>query len=111
MQPVIRDDDGELLGHVDECDGTWRALTVFGGVLGAHASAEGAETQVRNDGLASMADRWTLNGPGTVDEIVCIVEANAVEVSVSIGYYALAGSPRVTIPTDELRSGTWSLTR
>jgi len=60
VDEVRREGDGELCGHVERRDGRWCAPTVFGTVLGTHETSDAAEQHVREDGLASLAERWTL---------------------------------------------------
>jgi hypothetical protein len=113
VDEVRRSGDGELCGHVASGGGRWRALTVFGAVLGEHDGRDAAVDQVLADGLASLAERWTLrdgDGDGE-DEVVCIVEANASKMTVARGYYALPGVPMLTITAAQLASGEWTLTR
>jgi hypothetical protein len=112
MDEVRRPSDGELCGYVDERDGQWCALTMFGAVLGRHARREDAADHVRADGLASLAERWTLRrGGGDTEEIVCIQEANAASVTVALGYYSLPGVPTLTITAAQIASGEWELRR
>jgi hypothetical protein len=113
MEEVRRPADGELCGHVEVRDGTWFALVVFGAVLGRHSTREAAVAQVLSDGLASLADRWTLRrGDGSSeDEVVCIQEANAQTVTLALGYYSLPGVPTLTIQVSEIAAGEWSLHR
>jgi len=112
MEEVRRSDDDELCGHVDERDGSWCALTVFGAVLGRHDRRETAVDQVLGEGLASLADRWTLVDGATGDErVVCIQEANPAVVTVALDYYSLPGVPTMTLTTDQLASGEWTLRR
>jgi hypothetical protein len=112
MEAVLRRDDGELLGFVVQQTGEWLALAVFGAVLGRHGRREDAVQQVHHDGLASLAERWTLRRGGTEDEeVVCIVEANPDAVTVALGYYSLPGVPTLTISAAELRAGQWALRR
>lgn len=112
MFEVRRDEDDELCGHVAPRDEGWVALTVFGGVLGEHDDRDEAVGQVLRDGLASMADRWTLRSVATGDdEVVCIQEANPTAVTVARGYYSLPGVPTLTITRDALRRGDWELRR
>lgn len=111
MEAIIRPEDGELCGHVAEDGDGWRALTVFGGVLGVHASREVAVDQVRREGLASLAERWTLRSAGGDEEVVCIQEADPESVTVALGYYSMPGVPTVTITAAELAAGTWRLER
>lgn len=109
---VRRPADDELCGHVEQRGIRWYALTVFGAVIGDHERREAAVEQVRSDGLASLADRWTLRHPATGDEeIVCIQEANTVEVTLAVGYYSLPGVPIMVVSADQLASGEWELLR
>jgi hypothetical protein len=109
---VRRPDDGELCGFVTEDDGAWHALTVFGGRLGEHGERAEAERQVRELGLATMAERWTLvDGASGAEEIVCIQQASPSEVTVALGYYSLPGVPTRTLPRRELDAGRWRLER
>jgi hypothetical protein len=79
VHEVRRHADGELCGYVDERCGRWFALTVFGAVIGHHDRREQAAHEVPVDGLASLAERWTLrNGESGAEEVVCIQEANPI---------------------------------
>lgn len=111
MEPIRRTEDGELCGHVAERDGTWIACTVFGAVLAEHPTRDDAVADVLAQGLASLAERWTLRRDGADDEIVCIQEANPESVTVALGYYSMPGVPTLTIPVDDLRAGAWQLQR
>lgn len=109
---VRRDGDAELCGFVEGRDGRWVALAVFGAVLGAHDRREDAVEQVLRDGLASLAERWTLRSGATgEEEVVCIQEASPDGVTVARGYYAVPGVPTLAITADELAAGRWSLRR
>jgi hypothetical protein len=112
VDEVRRADDGELCGHVETRDGRWVARTVFGAELGTHASRDAARRQLLDEGLASLADRWLLRHRDSGDdEVVCIQEANAAEVTVARGYYALPGVPTLTISAPQIASGEWELRR
>jgi hypothetical protein len=112
VEEIRRAEDGELCGRVVERDGRWEARTVFGGVLGSHADRADARDQVLAEGLASLAERWTLRDGQTGDEeIACIVEAGPDAVTVVLGYAPEPGAPVRTITATELAAGTWSLTR
>ena len=111
MDEVTRPGDGELCGQVDQRDGQWRALTVFGAELGRHDRREDAAEQVLTEGLASLAERWTLHHRDGEDEVVCIQEANATTVTVARGYYAMPGVPTLTITAAQLADGEWELRR
>lgn len=112
MDEVRRRDDGELCGFVQQRGGQWHALVVFGAAIGTHDDRDDAERQVLNDGLAALADRWLLRRRGGVDdEVVCIVEANALGVTLARGYYSLPGVPTITISAAALAAGDWLLYR
>jgi hypothetical protein len=109
---VRREADDELCGYVDDAGGGWRALTMFGAVLGHHATREGAERQILAEGLSCLAGVWTLRaGDGGEDEVVRIQEASPAGVTVARGYYVLAGVPTLHITRAEIEAGTWVLTR
>lgn len=112
MDPVRRSSDGELCGHVERDGEHWRSLTVFGAELGRHERRDDAVEKVLRDGLASLSDRWLLrHGEDGEDQVVCIVEANADEVTLALDYYAMPGVPRLTIAASDIASGEWRLTR
>jgi hypothetical protein len=112
MEEVRRPVDDELCGHVQLADGSWFALVVFGAVLGRHSTREEAVAQVLSEGLASLAERWTLRrGDSNSDEVVCIQEANAQTVTVAFGYYSMPGVPTLTIRASEIAAGVWSMHR
>lgn len=110
MEELRRPSDGELCGHVDRRDGRWCALTVFGAVLGSHDRREHAVEQVLAEGLASLAERWTLRrGEHGEAEVVCIQEANAAGVTVALGYYSMPSVPILTISAEQLAVGEWDM--
>ena len=110
MEALRRPSDGELCGYVEQHDGRWRALTVFGAVLGDHDQRSGAADQVLAEGLPSLAERWTLrHGESGDEEVVCILEVNADAVTVAQGYYSMPGVPTLTITKDQITSGEWEL--
>lgn len=104
-----RPDDDELCGHVELRDGTWSAHVVFGAVLGRHPTREDAVAQVLSEGLASLAERWTLQGADVADQVVCIQEANEHSVTLALDYYSLPGAQTLTITSSEFAAGTWRM--
>lgn len=67
---------------------------------------------VLEHGLASLAERWTLESPGEEPEIVCIQEANEYGVTVALGYYSMPGVPTLRISrAAELDRAQGTLTR
>jgi hypothetical protein len=112
MDEVRRASDDELCGFVDRRGQQWFALVVFGAVLGVHDDGDAARQQLLDEGLAVLAERWTLRNVETGDEeVVCIQEANAASVTVALGYYSLPGVPTATINAHEIASGRWQLKR
>ncbi len=62
------------------------------------------------EGLASLAERWTLrHGDSGDEEVVCIQEANASAVTVARGYYSMPGVPTLTITAAQIASGEWEM--
>jgi hypothetical protein len=109
---VRRAEDGELCGYVVERPDGWSAVTVFGGHLGDHETAEGAERQVRDGGLASLAERWVLvDALAGEEQIVCIQEATPNRLRLALDYYSLPGVPTLDIGPDDLAGGRWQLRR
>ncbi len=112
MDEVRRDHDGELCGHVTRRDDGWCALAVFGAVLGRHDDREAAVRQLLTEGLACLAERWTLRDGSTgAEEIVCIQEANPASVTLALGYSSMPGVPTLTVTRDQLDTGRWQLLR
>jgi hypothetical protein len=112
MEPVHRGEDGELCGFIECCEGVWVARTAFGAPLASCASEGEACEVVLREGLASLAERWTLmDRVRGVDEVVCIQEVSASGVRVALGYYSMPGVPTRTISADELASGSVALVR
>jgi hypothetical protein len=112
MEEVRRPGDNELCGHVTATEGSWSALVVFGAVLGHHPTRDDAVAHVLSEGLASLAERWRLRrSDGSLDEVVCIQEANTHTVTVALGYYSMPGVPTLTITASEIAAGVWSMHR
>lgn len=112
MDEVRRASDDELCGFVDFRDGRWCALAIFGAVIGDHDGSDAARQQLLDEGLASLAERWTLRNGATGDEeVVCIQEANPSAVTVALGYYSMPGVPTQTITAAQIASGQWHLHR
>lgn len=106
----IRRDDGELCGYVAPRGGAWRALTVFGGMIGDCADEADAQSLVRGRGLAALAERWELRARCDDEwQIVCIQEANPHHVRLALGYYSLPGTPTREVSVEDLRSGEFEL--
>ncbi len=110
VQPIIRVDDGELCGWVRETAAACEALTVFGGRLEFCASRTDAELVVRERGLASLMERWTLTDSSTGERQVALLqEATPDAVTVVLGYYSLPGVPTLRIDRADLEAGRYTL--
>lgn len=109
MDEIRRSDDDELCGFTTRRPDGWHALTVFGGRLGVYEVHADAERRVRDDGLASLAERWTLVGHEAEEQIVCIQEASPTAVTLALDYYSMPGVPTLTIARTQLDDGTYEL--
>lgn len=56
--PIIREDDGELLGYVAEEKSGWLAQTLFGYAFARSDSRVAAENAVRTEGLSILQGVW-----------------------------------------------------
>lgn len=56
--PIIREDDGELLGYVEQSHGGWAAQTLFGYVFARADNRAAAEEAVRSQGLNVLQGLW-----------------------------------------------------
>lgn len=56
--PIIRQDDGELLGYVAQEVGAWSAQTIFGYVFARSDNRESVEEAVRSQGLNILQGLW-----------------------------------------------------
>lgn len=108
----VRRDDGELCGYVRAGADAWSALTVFGAPMGEHDDRSDAEDDVVRNGLAVLAERWTLvDGESGAEEVVRIQHASPDAVTLALGYESYPGIPTRTIGADEVGSGRWRLVR
>jgi hypothetical protein len=106
LEEVRRASDDELEGYVEADQGGWRALTVFGGLLGTAESRQAALDIVRRRGLASLAERWywwSREAAGW--RVVLPQEASPGRVRVAIGYYSLPGVETAVITAADLAAG------
>lgn len=93
-QEIRRADDDELLGFVIHAAGTFRATTVFGGLLGEHPDADSAERQLREIGLSSLAERWWIFSDDRWQRC-WLIEAFPDRVLAVIATYAFEARPQV----------------
>ena len=108
----MRREDGELCGFVAQRDGSWAALTLFGGLLGTHDDEDGARDEVVAVGLAVLGERWTLTDPATgEEEVVRILEAHPGRAVIEVGHYPEPGAPTHTVTAADIESGRWRLER
>ena len=86
--------------------GSGRARTVFGATLGLHAHRDDAERQVHAEGLAALAERWTLvDGTSGEEQIVCIQESRPTGVNLALGYYSMPRVPTLAVTSEDLSGG------
>lgn len=55
---IIREDDGELLGFIEQSFAGWSAQTIFGYVFARSDSKESVEEAVRSQGLTMLQGLW-----------------------------------------------------
>ena len=110
MVPVVRPEDGELLGYVGGDGNKWFAATIFGYVFKEAASGDEAETLVRSRGLDVLTGVWQYYDEKDDDWKFCIIkEASPKSVTVIktnyMGYQDSAVSDIVTLdhPATSLR--------
>ena len=103
MIEVRRPSDGELCGFVEETNGQWRCLAVFGGLLATYPDQTQATEHVLFTGLSSLAERWWYRDGSTSEwQIVCILEASPSWVRLALDYYSGPEVPMITITRDQL---------
>lgn len=111
MEAIHRSEDHELCGYVSSAGDRWQATTVFGAVLSEHDAHDAAVAAVLDEGLPSLADRWTLCRPDGSSQIVRVVEAFAGSVILALDLVAMPSVPTMTLTAAQLASGEWQLTR
>ena len=85
---------------------------LFGGLPGAHPDGEDAAPHVRSEGLAALAERWTLVDLASGDEqAVCIQDASPTGVTVALDCSSLPGVPTRRLDGDDLAGDRWRLDR
>ena len=57
-EPIVREDDNELLGFVAQYTAGWTAQTIFGYVFARETDRAAAERAVRDEGLSILAGMW-----------------------------------------------------
>jgi hypothetical protein len=72
--PILRDDDGELLGHVVQEPNGWSARTVFGYVLARTDTQEASEAVVRSEGLLVLKGLWRYFDTDERDWFPCVLK-------------------------------------
>lgn len=56
--PIIREDDGELLGFIEQSKTGWTAQTIFGYVFARDTDRAAVEEAVRSQGLLILQGVW-----------------------------------------------------
>ncbi|HKX72755.1 MAG TPA: hypothetical protein VJM32_01940 [Candidatus Saccharimonadales bacterium] len=73
MQPVYRQDDSELLGHIRHNNDQWEALTVFGVAFATFDTEKDATQAVMTRGLSSLMGQWEFLEDDTTDWEPCVI--------------------------------------
>lgn len=81
--PIIRQDDGELLGYVTKEANGWSARTIFGYVLARSDTEASAESVVRSEGMLVLKTMWRYFDPDERDWFPCILK-NVQETKVTV---------------------------
>jgi len=58
MKPILRGENGELVGFVSRIAGSWAAMTIFGYTITRVETEEEASDIVRTDGLTFLQGLW-----------------------------------------------------
>jgi hypothetical protein len=105
-RPIYRDSDHELLGFVISGADRWRALTVFGGILGTFATERDASAHVVRRGLPSLAAHWQYYDTSADQWHTCLIqEAHESTVTIVLGYTSEPGAPTKTLSADDFARG------
>ncbi len=72
--PVLREEDGELLGFVSRDISGWSALTVFGYRMARTEDRAAAETVVRSEGLLVLKGMWRYFDEHDKDWYPCVLK-------------------------------------
>jgi hypothetical protein len=71
--PIIREDDGELLGYIAKESSGYTAQTIFGFILARTEDKASAEMIVRNEGLLVLKGMWRYYDESERDWYACIL--------------------------------------
>lgn len=72
--PVIREDDGELLGYISQETSGWAARTVFGYIIARSSKREDADATVRAQGLNVLKGIWRYYDSDEHDWFTCVLK-------------------------------------
>jgi hypothetical protein len=72
--PILRSDDGELLGYVTQETSGWSARTIFGYVLARTDSQSSAESVIRSEALLVLKGPWRYFDADDRDWFPCILK-------------------------------------
>lgn len=56
--PIIREDDGEMLGFIEQSKTDWTAQTIFGYVFARSEKREAVEEAIRSQGMNILQGLW-----------------------------------------------------
>ena len=100
--PILRGDDGELIGYVSQETSSWTAMTIFGYIMARAESEEAATSVVRSEGPRYVDGVWRYYDKTDKDWFSCTIkEAYEHKVVVrrtnDLGYEDLASYKLVTL--------------
>lgn len=72
--PIIREDDGELLGFVVQDSAGWQAQTFFGYLIARASQQQEAEAIVREQGLSILMGVWNYFDTDDQEWHPCIIK-------------------------------------
>jgi hypothetical protein len=83
-QAVYRHEDDELLGYVEQRDGTYAALTIFGATIATATTQEEATAILHEQGLSVLTRQWEYFEAADKAWLPCmIIEASTATVRVA----------------------------
>jgi hypothetical protein len=105
--PIIREDDAELLGYIEQTSAGWTAQTLFGYVFARSDARQAVDEAVRSQGLLILQGVWRYYDKNDKAGYPCILkevfERKVVVIRTNdMGYQDSEISKRVTIvnPTE-----------
>lgn len=72
--PILRGDDGELIGYVSQEASSWAAMTTFGYVMARAESEEAAASVVKTEGPRYIDGVWRYYDKSDKDWFSCTIK-------------------------------------